>query len=74
MNPDKKLLEEKDKKNIFGFIQRFRNHSDEIKKLEEKVAKGEIVLQNNPKPKEPENKPLEMMKAFFNVKNEEEDE
>lgn len=47
---------------------------NEIKKLEEKVAKGEIVLQNNPEPKEPENKPLEMMKAFFNVKNEEEDE
>ena len=41
----------------------------EIKELEERVAKGEIVLQNNPEP-EPENKPLEMMKALFNLKEE----
>ena len=42
----------------------------EIKELEERVAKGEITLQNNPEPKEPENKPLEMMKALFNLKEE----
>jgi len=41
----------------------------EIKKLEQK-----LINQQEPKPKEPENKPLEMMKAFFNIKNEEEDE
>jgi hypothetical protein len=33
----KKVLEEKDKQNIFGFIKRFRSHSDEIKDLEEKL-------------------------------------
>ena len=33
----KKLLEEKDKQNIFGFIKRFRGHSEEIRTLEEKL-------------------------------------
>jgi len=42
----------------------------EIKKLERKLINQQEPKQN----KEPENKPLEMMKAFFNVKNEEEDE
>lgn len=41
----KKLLEEKDKKNIFNFIQRFRNHSDEIKILEEKLK--ELVIEKD---------------------------
>lgn len=41
----------------------------EIKKLEQKLINQQESKQN----KEPENKPLEMMKAFFNVKNKEED-
>lgn len=42
----------------------------EIKKLERKLINQQEPKQN----KEPENKPLEMMKALFNVKKEEEDE
>lgn len=41
----------------------------EIKKLERKLINQQEPKQN----KEPVNKPLEMMKAFFNVKNEEEE-
>ena len=32
-----KKIEDKDKNHIFGFIKRFRNHSDDIKILEEKL-------------------------------------